>query len=321
MKSASDVLVSRNFQNLATCLFEDANEREGFVAAMRLGEAARPAIIWLSEPEEGIFREERPVAWQPSFVQKVARAEEAGSSMRHEMGAYYCLDLSSVFQASVAQSLETLPNTILDLCASPGGKSIFLSRLFRPNRLLSNEVIRKRLGALLSNLERCKVRASVISADVGRLAEEIGSKLELVFTDAPCSGQSLIARGKKAPSCFHPATINMNSNRQKRIIANAGKLTRRGGHLIYSTCTFSIEENESVVEWFCKRFPEFESVEIPFLADYRSRFSELFAYRLFPQRGEGAGGFTCLLKHQGDSLPAELPDEAVSKFLVRSAYI
>ncbi|MEG5173865.1 hypothetical protein [Microcoleus sp. B3-D7] len=71
----------------------------------------------------------------------------------------------------------------------------------------------------------------------------------LVIVDAPCTGQSLLAKGDKAPGCFHHVTINSNANRQKRIFANSAKIVAPQGYLVYMTCTYSTAENEQVSEW------------------------------------------------------------------------
>ena len=79
----------------------------------------------------------------------------------------------------------------------------------------------------------------------------------MVIVDAPCTGQSLLAKGDKALGCFHPVSINKSASRQKRIMANAAQTVAGGGYLAYMTCTFSTEENEQVGEWLMKQFPQF----------------------------------------------------------------
>lgn len=95
-------------------------------------------------------------------------------------------------------------------------------RAMKPAELWCNEVIGKRIPALISNLKRCHVYpAVVINADTGVLADTGPQTADVVLVDAPCSGQSLVARGKKSPGCFHPATINMNA---KSTASNSGEL-------------------------------------------------------------------------------------------------
>ncbi len=309
---------SNNLRKLAADLFTSLDEQQKFMDAVTAGAAARPAVIWLAEPPaKRPFPTGASVSWQPAFVDTVKSEARAGSHPLHESGAYYCLDLSSVFQIAVSRGVPFQPHSVLDVCSSPGGKSAYLWRLWQPEMLVANEVIGKRIGALSSNLQRCKIPGSIVSADVSKLAESWGNSFDFVLVDAPCSGQSLVARGMRAPACFHPATINMNSNRQKRLIANAGKAVRPGGYLAYTTCTFSFEENEAVVEWLLKKFPEFSSVAIESLEAYRSPFSANACYRLFPQQGEGAGGFSALLVKRAEEDSEELEQKPITFDTIR----
>ena len=296
---------SKNFQKLAHRLFEQTADRELFSEAVTGEKSSVPALIWMGEPEQVFAAGISPV-WLPSFVTTVIPNSGAGSHELHEKGRYYCLDLSSVFQGAPLFEIRDQISTVVDMCASPGGKSILSWRTFHPDLLICNEVIGKRIGALVSNLERCKISAHIINSDVGKIAEAWPGTADLVLVDAPCSGQSLVARGIKAPSCFHPATMNMNSNRQKRILANAGAISRPGGYVLYTTCTFAYEENEGVLKWFMKKFPHFSPVEVSRLEKYRSNLINEPCYRLFPQLGEGAGGFTVLLQNISAGDAAEL---------------
>ena len=310
-QTVADTL-SNNFKKLAGKLFADESERELFTAAVAKAESAAPAIIWLERNKSGSPFEALPRApWQPDFVDALEPDTKAGAHELHEKGNYYCLDLSSVFQAAPLLEIaarEGEIETAIDVCSSPGGKCVLLWRTFKPKVVVANEVIGKRLGGLVSNLNRCKIAADVTNSEVEELAEAWPNAFDLVFVDAPCSGQSLVARGVKAPACFHPATINMNSNRQKRILANSGKLVSPGGYLLYTTCTYSTEENEGVLKWFLKRFEEFQTIEVSSLADYRSKFSDDACYRLFPHQGFGAGGFCALLQRKGEERGDYDPD-------------
>ncbi len=200
------------------------------------------------------------------------------------------------------------------MCASPGGKSIFAWVCLNPQLLLSNEVIGKRLGQLVGNLKRCRVSpAMVLRLDSKVLAEEIPKTAQVVLVDAPCTGQSLIAKGGKAPGCFHPVNINSNANRQKRILANSAQLVAPQGYLVYMTCTYSPEENEGVVSWFLERFPHFQPIKVPHLDEYLSHLVEIPCYRMFPQQGLGAGAFTVLFQNQENGTEQELSEEFLQR--------
>ncbi len=300
-------------------LVPDAHERDSFIAVLMKGDSQERSVLWLNDrPEEMPFRIEKPFAWQPSFVDRVSNGVKPGAHPLHEQGAYYCLDLSSVFAASSILSLNSLElrklhaqgPTILDVCAAPGGKSIFAWQAIKPELLICNEVIGKRSGALISNLKRCRILPSiVIREDSKNLAEKLAGYAELVLVDAPCSGQSLLAKGEDSPGCFHPSVINTNANRQRRILANSSHCVSGGGYLVYMTCTYAREENEGVVEWFFKKFPCFKPVAIPSHSEFQSELTSAPCYRLWPQKGMGAGAFVAMFECQEQRAASNLDSD------------
>ena len=294
------IIPSRLLEKLALrCFPNEPPAAAAFIEAVVTPRDRTSAILWLDAPPA-----ERPFAtlpqldWQPAFVDRVAADIKPGQHPLHDSGAFYVLDFSSVFAASVVTSIlpqTAAVNLVLDVCSAPGGKAIFASRALAPKLLLCNEVIRKRCKALISNLARCNVpRSAVLSLDPKPLADRLTGLATLVIVDAPCSGQSLLVKGKPVPGCFHPRTITMNLRRQRRILAEASAAVTPGSFLAYMTCTYSPEENEEVVEWFCERFPEFSPLEVPPLKAFRTHLSELPAYRLWPQSQLGAGSFVTL---------------------------
>ena len=112
--------------------------------------------------------------------------------------------------------------------------------------------------------------------------------------------------------------INKNANRQKRIIANSAQIVAPQGYLAYITCTYSLEENEQVCEWFLAKFPQFQPIVIPHLTAYQSHLSNIPCYRMWPQDGLGAGAFTVLFKNSTDGKINQLnPDDLNQHGLVR----
>jgi 16S rRNA C967 or C1407 C5-methylase (RsmB/RsmF family) len=295
--------VSNLLVKLSQRLFEDLEQQQQFITALTQPQPFSPCILWCQpRPAEIPFTLEPPVPWQPEFVDRlvpVAKpSEKPGQHPLHDQGYFYCLDFSSVFAASVLLAIEAPVNLVFDMCASPGGKSLFAGVALQPKLLMSNEVIGKRIGALVSNFRRCQVKdAIVLSRDSNLLATELAQTADVVLVDAPCTGQSLLAKGGKAPGCFHPVTINKNSNRQKRIIANSAQLVAPQGYLAYMTCAYSPEENEQVSEWFLDRFPHFQPVPVPDLEPYRSHLTDLPCYRMFPHDRLGSGAFTILFQN------------------------
>lgn len=304
-------------------LFADSVEQTQFIEAITQPQTYSPCILWCrSKPAEIPFRVEPPIAWQPEFVDRLALGEKPGQNALHDQGYYYCLDFSSVFAISTILSLSLPIQTVFDMCASPGGKSIFSWVALQPKLLLSNEVIGKRMGALISNLKRCRLKNTIaLNLDSSILAEQIPRTADLVLVDAPCTGQSLLAKGIKNPGCFHPVTINKNANRQKRILANSAQLVAPKGYLAYMTCAYSPEENEQVSEWFLERFPTFRAIEVPHLEKYRSDLTEIPCYRMFPHSRLGAGAFTILFQNVEETgEKQELPSDFLERPRVFSGF-
>jgi 16S rRNA C967 or C1407 C5-methylase (RsmB/RsmF family) len=288
----------KQLEKLAQKLFAETDLRESFIAALTSPAPMAQALIWRRpRPAELPFLTLSPQPWQASFVDRVSTSSGAGKHELHEQGAYYCLDFASTVAASIVAQLEIQVSRVLDLCSSPGGKAVFLATMFEPEVLYCNEVVGKRLGSLISNLKRCAVKQAIVTqADSSVWAKDAAEYFDLVFVDAPCSGQSLIVKGKTADGCFHPVTIKGNAMRQRRILANAATCVSPGGYLAYTTCTFSPEENEEVGTWFLKRFAEFQAVEAPQLNPFSLKRATWPCYQIYPHHDAGAGGFAALFR-------------------------
>lgn len=299
---------------LSRRLFENPDKQEQFIDALINPQPFNPAIVWCqNKPDILPFTVELPRSWQPDFVDNLLLGEKPGKHPLHQQGYFYCLDFSSVFAASVLLTIPQPLRLVFDMCASPGGKSVFAWKALQPELLISNEVIGKRLGMLISNLKRCQISpCTVVNRDSSIFAEKMPLSSDLVIVDAPCTGQSLLAKGEKAPGCFHPTAINRSANRQKRIIANSAQLVAPQGYLAYMTCTYSSEENEQVCEWFLGKFPQFQAIKVSYLDEYQSHLSNIPCYRIFPQDRLGAGAFTVLFQNTEMGKAQEVDLDALS---------
>ena len=293
---------SKRLIKLGQKLFEEDCDRTAFIAALTYPAPFAPTLLWTQPRPPGLtWKTLPPLIWQPSQVDRLADDIRPGQHPLHQQGYFYCLDFSSVFAVSVLQAISEPLEMAIDLCAAPGGKSVFIWATLHPKRLLCNEVIRKRVKILIANLKRCgATTAIVLNRDPAVLAEQMPYCAQLVLVDAPCSGQSLLAKGQSVDGCFHKVTVNRNANRQKRILANAAKIVQAGGYLLYSTCTYAPEENEQVCAWFLKKFPQFEPIVVEPLQPFQSHLTPHPCYRLWPQSRLGAGAFTMLFKRDDD---------------------
>lgn len=204
-------------------------------------------------------------------------------------------------------SSGTLPGHV----RGAGRKSILAQTRVSPQEHVSNEVHPKRLGILRHNLLRCgftNLYTQRLRPD--QWAELAPGCFDLILADAPCSGQSLLAKGIPNPGCFNSSVTGGNAKRQRGILLAALRCLAPGGFLLYTTCTYAPEENERNVLYLLKRHPDLHTVTVPELEHFRSSLTQEACYRLMPFHGAGAGGFTCLLRKEGGHpLPLSLPDE------------
>lgn len=308
-KESKKAFSQKSLLRLAASLFEDESLRQEFVDSILQPSVKPAALIWFNPKTElGVPLLDSPSEF-PEWISLVSAEFRLGNSEQHQRGDFYLLDPSSVMAMLslvqlVKQQKLSATSVVVDLCASPGGKSIFASRAIRPSNLICNEVSGKRIPALLSNLKRCRIaEATVTQADPAFFSEHNKSVADLVLVDAPCSGQSLLAKAERGLGCFSKPVINANVGRQRRILAEASKIVREGGYILYSTCTFSLDENEKNIEWFLKKFPNFEQLETG---------------RVWPKDNLGAGSYFSLLKHKSDVEEEQSGEDRVDLSQIRN---
>lgn len=243
-------------------------------------------------------------------------AAAPGRHPYHAAGLYYLQEPAAL---AVAEALAPQPGElVLDLAAAPGGKTTHLAALAGDGALVvANEVERGRVGALLSNLERCGVwRSVVVNDEPRRLAERWAGLFDRVLLDAPCSGEGMFRKSEAALSHWSGDNVRGCAARQGQIIASAAALVRPGGRLAYSTCTFAPEENEQVIAAFLAAHPDFElrHVALPGVSRGRPDWATeappgvdlADAARIWPHRARGEGHFIALLQRT-DGPPARPP--------------
>lgn len=234
-------------------------------------------------------------------------------------GAYYVQDSSSMAIGEVVKTLlasQANPARVLDLCASPGGKSTHVSAVLRNNDwLVANEVIGSRVNTLIENLCKWGIpNFTVTSAD----AKLLGKKKELfdiVVADMPCSGEGMFRKNPKAISEWSLNNVELCAQRQIRIAHDVWPALKTNGYMVYSTCTFNKNENEQNVKQLCASLNA-EVVAINNTALDKFKTSDNM-YRLFPPAVEGEGLFFCVLKKLGEAATLE-GKYAKSKFAFQS---
>ena len=215
------------------------------------------------------------------------------------------------------------PLRVLDLCAAPGGKSTLLQSLLSAGSLLvSNEVIRNRANILQENIVKWGGVGVVVTSndphDLGRLE----NYFDVILVDAPCSGSGLFRREPEAVKEWSMDNVRLCSQRQRRILADSWPALRQDGLLIYSTCSYSREENEDIVDWMVEDLgatgcrlevvPEWKIVETVGRAGGAAG-AEAYGYRFYPDKVRGEGLYmACLRKTGGGSFTASRKKGAVA---------
>lgn len=215
-----------------------------------------------------------------------------GSYPFHHAGAFYVQEPSASAAVTV---LNPLPGErILDLCAAPGGKSTQIASMLGGRGLLwSNEYVRSRTGPLLSNLERFGVKNAVISScHPETLCHSLAGYFDRVLVDAPCSGEGMFRRSAEAVRDWSPEHVKTCAVRQLSILKSASRALREGGVLVYSTCTFSREENENTISAFLTSCEDFDLVDCGVFFGRAAAIPE--ARRIYPMDG-GEGHFIAKL--------------------------
>jgi NOL1/NOP2/sun family putative RNA methylase len=252
------------------------------------------------------FCAEKQVPWERNgyYYKEEARP---GKHAYHEAGLYYIQEPSAM---SAAALLSPRPGMrVLDLCAAPGGKTTQLSAFLQQEGLLiANEIHPNRCKILSGNVERMGIsNAIVTNEDSGRLAERFPSYFHAILVDAPCSGEGMFRKNPEAMEEWSKEQVLVCAKRQREILENAASMLLPGGTLVYSTCTFSREENEENIDWFLEQHSEF-SVKIVD-APWFERDERQGTFRLWPHKLCGEGHFVAVMKKAGD-LPEIVPDVA-----------
>lgn len=259
----------------------------------------------------------------PFPLEKVSWAREGyyydaesrpGRHLLHEAGAYYIQEPSAM---AVVEALAPKPGErILDLCAAPGGKSTQIAgRMQGQGLLVSNEPIGERAQVLSQNVERMGISNCVVCSEKPeRMAMCFPGFFDRVLVDAPCSGEGMFRKDEAAGEEWSPETVEMCAKRQAQILEEAAKTVRPGGVLVYSTCTFSPEENEGTVSAFLRNHEEYyieETALEDFFSPGRGEWVEAPAegiehtLRLWPHLIRGEGHYVAGLRRRGQS-PEEI---------------
>lgn len=244
------------------------------------------------------------------------RSALSGNHPYHAAGVFYFQEPSAMCAA------EGLPigddPHILDLCAAPGGKTTQIAaRMNNRGLLVSNEIISKRAAILSENVERLGLTNTIVTNESpSSLADKFPSFFDGIIVDAPCSGEGMFRKEPQAAEEWSVQHTLSCAARQKNILDDAYKMLKPGGFLMYSTCTFSYDENEAVVKYMTDTH-DMEICSIPQLSMLSNGIGDdadiKKCRRIFPHMQNGEGHFAALLRKSVDAPDSEVNRKKISK--------
>lgn len=227
-------------------------------------------------------------------------------------GLYYLQEPSAMSPAAFLPVEEG--ERVLDLCAAPGGKTTELGvKLNGKGVLITNDISNSRAKALLKNVELFGLsNAIVLSEPPAKLASRFGGYFDKILIDAPCSGEGMFRKDPPIMKNWEKTGVEFYANLQREILPEAIKMLRPGGMLLYSTCTFSPEENEQSIEYLLSLDEGLSLVELPMFDGFDTGHPEWGltgneelkkTRRIWPHKVAGEGHYVALLKKSEDSMP------------------
>ncbi len=247
-----------------------------------------------------------PVPWSSNGIYLSERPSFTLDPLFHA-GTYYVQEASSMFlEQAMKQSVDlSQPLLVLDLCAAPGGKSTLLQSIISKESLLvSNEVIHSRVNILKENLIKWGSSNVVVTNNDPKDFSKLKALFDVVVIDAPCSGSGLFRRDPEAINEWSEDNVQLCSQRQQRIIADVWDCLKEDGVLIYSTCSYSAEEDEEIQDWLVKEF-NVESLKLnvdeSWNIDETQSSQGAYGYRFWPYKVKGEGFFIAAFRKKEDT--------------------
>ncbi len=236
-------------------------------------------ISWCSE---GRYLSTRPsFTFDPSF----------------HAGAYYVQEASSMFLwHAVKEMLGTdTKKKVLDLCAAPGGKSTLLASCFSDGLVVANEVIKSRAAILVENITKWGSDHVIVTNNDPSHFQSLPGFFDVMVIDAPCSGSGLFRKDPGAIEEWSEDNVQLCSQRQQRILADVLPALNEDGILIYSTCSYSVEEDEAIADWLVSEM-NMESRKLNVdpswgIIETNSPDTNSYGYRFYPDKVKGEGFF------------------------------
>ncbi len=284
-----------------------------FTSALEEGRAVRGARINTLKCSVSEFLEASDIPMTPlSYADDgftLGDADGVGSTPEHHSGMLYIQDPGAMATLNALDIHEDWK--VLDMCSAPGGKSgQAAAKIGEGGFILSNEYIPKRAKTVVSNFERLGIKNAIVtSLSTDELPKMFRGVFDLVIADVPCSGEGMFRKSDEALEAWSEENVTASAARQRLILGNAPALVKSGGYLLYSTCTYSLEENEMIIDDFLTKNPEFKL--LPVRPELAAKTADGIVFegavhpelhlcrRFYPHLSEGEGQFAALMQKQG----------------------
>ncbi|MEO7393418.1 MAG: Fmu (Sun) domain protein, partial [Chitinophagaceae bacterium] len=280
-------------------------DKEAFEKVHTSGEQITSVRMNLAKPSE-IKNQKSKIPWADTGYYLGSRPSFTFDPLFHA-GCYYVQEASSMFlEQALKQTIDLSKSLkVLDLCAAPGGKSTHIQSLISKDSLLvSNDVIRSRANVLKDNIIKWGCENVVVTNNDPSSFSKFENYFDVIVVDAPCSGSGLFRRDADAIEEWSENNVQLCSQRQQRILADIWPALKKHGILIYSTCSYSREEDEEIMDWVmkelsvdsCQLIIESQWGIVPVQSE-----SGANGYRFWPDKVKGEGFFlACFQKKDGE---------------------
>jgi len=242
-----------------------------------------------------------PVAWCKDGYYLSERPVFTFHPLIHA-GAFYVQEASSMFLWHILNNIDVNENAkVLDLCAAPGGKSTLLSSFFKDGVIVCNEVIQSRAAILVENIVKWGNDNTIVTNNDPRQFADCYQLFDVIVLDAPCSGSGMFRKDNAAIGEWSAENVLHCSQRQQRILSDILPCLKTGGYIVYSTCSYSKEEDEDIADFIVKENPSLQTVQIPVKEEWNivetiSDKENAWGYRFFPDKVKGEGFFVSVFK-------------------------
>ena len=241
---------------------------------------------------------------------------DLGKSVFHALGCFYLQEPSAMIPAFLLNAKEG--DIVLDLCAAPGGKSVQSSLLMNNQGLIiSNDIAKNRAFAISENAERLGLGNLLITNnDFALIYQNYLNYFDKIILDAPCSGSGMFRKDEKMILDWSYQKVLKFAQIQKELISMSYQMLKPGGLMVYSTCSFSYEEDEEVIDYLLDN----SDAQIEVIPDSPLFFRKGQGIHLFPFLFPGEGHYICLIKKPGELKVSRREDRVSTKYKIATPY-